>query len=226
LTVRTLIVDDDVATRVGVRTILGSEPDIEVVGEADSAMEAVALAQEIAPDVVLMDIRLPDLDGIEATRRIVGAAANESSGPRVIVLTTFDVDEYAYQSMRAGASGFLLKRTPAEELVDAVRAVANGDTLPLPTRTRDLIRRFTSNTDSTGTERFHPPLTNREVEVLVLIARGHSNQEIADNLFLSLDTVKTHVKHIYTKCGARDRAHAVIAAYESGLVSRQGERPT
>jgi DNA-binding NarL/FixJ family response regulator len=213
---RVLVVDDDVPTRVGIRAILSAEPDFEVVGEAETAAQAVALAAQEAPDVVLMDIRLPDLDGIEATRRIV--AADGSTPPKVIVLTTFDFDEYVYQSLRAGASGFLLKRTRAEDLVATVRAVAAGDRQPISDVTWRHLAALVEPGGQRHTHRFSERLTSREVDVLVLIARGYSNQEIADQLTVSLETVRTHVKHIYAKCGAQDRAQAVIAAYESGLV--------
>ena len=221
--IRTVVVDDDVPTRVGVRTILSSEPGIEVVGEAANASQAIALVRDLEPDVVLMDVQLPDLDGIEATRRIIESARDEANAPRVIVLTTFDFDEYVYRSLRAGASGFLLKRTRAEDLVEAVRVVADGNSLPLPDRLHDLIARFTAPMDHGVRLDFRSPLTSREAEVLVLIARGYSNQEIADRLVLSLDTVKTHVKHVYFKCRARSRAQAVIVAYESGLIIRSDE---
>jgi DNA-binding NarL/FixJ family response regulator len=212
--IRVLIVDDDVPTRVGLRTILSSDPELDVVGEATGGAQACELAEELAPDIVLMDIQLPDLNGIEATRRIVGSSIDEK--PRVIMLTTFEVDDYIYASMRAGASGFLLKRTRAEELIEAVRTVAEGSALPAPTATRQLIATYTER----GTTPIAVPLTPRESDVLVLIAEGLSNQEIAGELSVSHETVRTHVKHIYAKTGARDRAQAVIAAYESGLVPR------
>ena len=221
--IRTVVVDDDVPTRVGVRTILSSEQGIEVVGEAANASSAIALVREVEPDVVLMDVQLPDLDGIEATRQIIQSARDSANAPRVIVLTTFDFDEYVYRSLRAGASGFLLKRTPAEDLVEAVRVVADGSSLPLPDRLHDLIARFTAPVDDHFRRDFRSPLTSREAEVLVMIARDYSNQEIADRLVVSLDTVKTHVRHVYAKCGARSRAQAVIVAYESGLIVRSDE---
>jgi DNA-binding NarL/FixJ family response regulator len=221
--IRTVVVDDDVPTRIGVRTILSSEPGIEVVGEAPNASLAMALVRDVEPDVVLMDVQLPDLDGIEATRRIIASARDEAKVPRVIVLTTFDFDEYVYRSLRAGASGFLLKRTRAEDLVEAVRVVADGNSLPVPQRLRDLIEHFTAPSDNRIGVDARLPLTGREAEVLILIASGFSNQEIADRLVLSLDTVKTHVKHVYVKCHVRDRAQAVIAAYESGLMIRSDE---
>jgi DNA-binding NarL/FixJ family response regulator len=217
-----LIVEDDVPTRIGLDTILSAEPDIEVVGHAATGIEACTLADDLAPDVVLMDIQLPELDGIEATRRITGGD-QQAPTPRVIVVTTYDFDEYVYRSLRAGASGFLLKRTRAEELVDAIRTVASGDALPLAATTRGLIADFASRESSNASEwRGVSALTDREAEVLTLVARGLSNDEIADRLTLSIETVKTHVKHVYTKLGTRDRAQAVIAAYETGLVSPGG----
>jgi DNA-binding NarL/FixJ family response regulator len=219
---RVLIVEDDVATRIGLDTILSAEPDIEVIGHAATGVEACSLADELAPDVVLMDIQLPELDGIEATRRIT-AGDDTTARPRVIVVTTYDYEEYVYRSLRAGASGFLLKRTRAEDLVDAVRTVAGGDALPLASTTRRLIADFASRTSAAGMEwKAVSALTEREAEVLTLVARGLSNDEIAERLTLSTETVKTHVKHVYTKLGTRDRAQAVIAAYESGLVSPGG----
>jgi DNA-binding NarL/FixJ family response regulator len=217
--VRVLLVDDDELTREGVAMILSSEPGLDVVGQAADAPEAYTMIEDLAPDVVLMDVQLPGVDGIEATRRITAASGNGT--PRVIVLTTFDLDVYAYRSMLAGASGFLLKRVPAEDLIDAVRAVADGNALPLPERTTDLISRYA--TIERKAPRFLPALTDRETEVLVLLARGLSNEEIARELSVSVETVRTHVKHVYAKAGARDRAQAVIAAYESGLVGPHPE---
>jgi len=214
---RVLVVDDDVLTRVGVRTILSSEPGFEVVGEAATGTEAVELAAALRPDVVLMDVQLPDEDGIAATRQILDAGTDSSPAPRVIVLTTFDYDEYVFRSLQAGASGFLLKRTRAEELVDAVRTVAQGNALPAPARTRALIAAFASAPPDRSLSQFAEELTGREAEVLALVARGLSNAEIAQTLGLSIETIRTHVKHVYMKTGARDRAHAVIIAYESGL---------
>jgi len=215
---RVLIVEDDVATRIGIETILSAESDIEVVGHATTGLEGCRLVEDLAPHVVLMDIQLPELDGIEATRRITAGDASEPRA-RVIVLTTYDSEEYVFRSLRAGASGFLLKRTRAEELVDAVRVVAAGDALPMARSTQRLIEGFASAQGSSGEWAGVQALTERESEVLTLVARGYSNDEIARHLHLSPETVKTHVKHVYTKLGSRDRAQAVIAAYESGLVS-------
>jgi DNA-binding NarL/FixJ family response regulator len=223
LTTRVLIVDDDVPTRVGLVTILSGESDIEVVGEAANGRDACTLAIDLEPDVVLMDVQLPELDGIEATR-LITANTTRTKTPRVIVLTTFDLDEYAYKSLRVGASGFLLKRTRAEDLIDAVRVVAEGEELPMPATTRRLIANLSAQQSAHEREwRAIDDLTDREQQVLVFIARGYSNQEIAGELTLSVDTVKTHVKRVYAKLGARDRVHAVIAAYESGLVTRRSD---
>ena len=216
--IRVLIVDDDVPTRIGLRTILSSDPAIEVVGEAVTGVDACALATELEPDVVLMDVQLPELDGIEATRRIT--SSDGADPPRVIVLTTFDLDEYAYRSLAAGASGFLLKRTRAEDLIGAVRTAADGTALPMPAAIKSLIERYAGRGGERPTSTFTPPLSPREADVLVLIARGLSNAEIAEELHVGLETVRSHVKHVYTKAGVRDRAQAVIAAYESGLVPR------
>jgi DNA-binding NarL/FixJ family response regulator len=216
--IRVLIVDDDVATRVGLRAIMGAAPDITVVGESGSAEDAYEQISQVAPHVVLMDVQLPGADGITATERITARA--DDDGPRVIMLTTFEIDDYVFRSLRAGASGFLLKRARAEDLTDAVRSVASGNALPAPTLTRRLIERFavTSGSRSSAVR----SLTDREREVLLLVAGGRSNQEIASDLGISLDTVKSHVKHIFTKLGVRDRSQAVIAAYESALVVAGG----
>jgi len=217
--IRLLIVEDDVTTRIGLRAIFAAEPDVAVVGECADGEEACRLADELAPDVVLMDVQLPQLDGIEATLRIVSDAAPDTHVPRVIVLTTFALDEYAYRSLEAGASGFLLKRTRAEEIVQAVRDAATGDALPTPSLTRSLIKRYAEINTAPFHRRSVRTLTEREVQVLELIAQGCSNLEITERLAISLDTVKSHVKHVFTKLQVRDRAQAVIAAYESGLVS-------
>jgi DNA-binding NarL/FixJ family response regulator len=217
--IRLLIVEDDVPTRIGLRAIFDAEPDIAVVGECADGEEACRMAKELGPDVVLMDVQLPQLDGIEATRRIVADAPPDTHVPRVIVLTTFALDEYAYRSLEAGASGFLLKRTRAEEIVQAVRDAAAGDALPTASLTRPLIKRYAEINAAPFHGRSVRTLTEREVQVLELIAQGCSNVEIAQRLAISLDTVKSHVKHVFTKLRVRDRAQAVIAAYESGLVS-------
>jgi DNA-binding NarL/FixJ family response regulator len=213
--IRVLIADDQALVRGGFRMILDSQKDLEVVGEAADGVEALAKAEELRPDVVLMDIRMPELDGIEATRRLV---TGEES-PRVLILTTFDLDEYVYEAMNAGASGFLLKDVRPEQLADAVRVVAAGDALLAPAITRRLIEEFVRRRPpGSGTPRELAELTARELEVLKLLARGLSNAEIASTLFLSEATVKTHVTHVLAKVGLRDRVQAVVLAYESGLV--------
>jgi len=215
--IRALVADDQQAVRAGFAALLETQPDITVVATAANGEEAVQQNQEHRPDIVLMDIRMPVLDGIAATRQM--CAPPRDARPRVLVLTTFDLDEYVYDALQAGASGFLLKDAPPERLFEAVRVVAAGDALLAPAVTRRLIAEFA---------RLRPPqrtrpdeldaLTRRELEILSLIAAGLSNNEIAYRLVLSNDTVKTHVSHILRKLGLRDRAQAVVAAYESGLV--------
>jgi DNA-binding NarL/FixJ family response regulator len=213
--IRVLIADDQALLRGGFRMILESQKDIEVVGEAADGREALERARALEPDVVLMDIRMPELDGLEATRRLMGG----DDGPRVLILTTFDLDEYVYEAMKAGASGFLLKEVRPEQLADAVRAVAAGETLVAPTITRRLIEEFVSRRPpGSGTPEQVSELTERELEVLKLVARGLSNAEIAATLFLSEATVKTHVTHVLGKLGLRDRVQAVVLAYECELV--------
>jgi DNA-binding NarL/FixJ family response regulator len=216
-TTRVLIVDDDVPTRIGLRSILDAEPGLDVVGEAADGREACNLADSLEPDVVLMDVRMRTMDGITATRTIT-SEAHSLDRPRVIVLTTFDHDEYVYGALRAGASGFLLKRTPAEELVEAIRTVANGEALLTPEATKRLVADFAKQSHAPARDAMNW-LTTREREVLVLIAHGLTNREIANSLNLSLETIKTHVKRIFTKIGVHDRAQAVIAAYEARLVA-------
>jgi DNA-binding NarL/FixJ family response regulator len=211
--IRVLLADDHALVRAGFRMILKAEPAIDVAGEASDGSEAVTLARELAPDVVLMDVRMPVMDGIEATRRI----AFEQDGPRVLVLTTFDLDEYVYEALRAGASGFLLKDAPEEQLVAGIRIVADGGSLFAPAVTRRLIERFA------GLRPAAPPpaleeLTARELQVLRLVARGLSNAEIAARLVVSEHTVKTHVARILQKLDLRDRVQAVVLAYETGVV--------
>jgi DNA-binding NarL/FixJ family response regulator len=213
--IRVLIADDQALVRGGFRMILEAQEDIEVVGEAGDGREAIAKAKELQPDVVLMDIRMPDLDGLEATRRLVGA----NGAPRILMLTTFDLDEYVYEAMKAGASGFLLKEVPPEKLADAVRVVAAGETLLAPAITCRLIEEFVRRPPpGSGAPAELSELTERELEVLKLLARGFSNAEIASSLVVSEATVKTHVTHILTKLRVRDRVQAVVLAYESGLV--------
>ena len=211
-----LIVDDQALVRAGFRMILEAEEDVEVVGEAADGREAVAEAQRLKPDVVLMDVRMPEMDGIEATRRLL---ADDGAATKVVMLTTFDMDEYVYDALRAGASGFLLKDVPPEQLVAGIRAVASGDALLAPSVTRRVIEEFVRRPPASV--RTLPPklseLTTRELEVLKLIARGLSNAEIAKQLFVSETTVKTHVAHVLTKLDLRDRVQAVVLAYEIGL---------
>ncbi len=216
VSVRVLIVDDQALVRTGFRMILEAETDIEVVGEAPDGAQAIEEALRLEPDVVLMDVRMPELDGIEATRRLL---SNGASSTKVVMLTTFDMDEYVYDALRAGASGFLLKDVPPEQLIDGIRAVANGDALLAPSITRRLIEEFV-RAAPTRTEQPAglAELTSREVEVLRLIARGFSNAEIAKELFVSETTVKTHVAHVLMKLDVRDRVQAVVLAYESGIV--------
>lgn len=212
--IRILIADDEALVRSGLRAILGAEPDIEVVGEAADGAEALSLSRSLAPDVLLMDVRMPGLDGIAATRRVL---AGVSPPPRVLVVTTFGNDEYVYEALRAGATGFLLKRAGAEQLVQAVRTVAAGESLLFPEAVRELVAAH--GVRGRKPEPFPVPLTAREQEVLRLIARGHTNSEIAAELGLGGETVKTHVGAVLSKLGARDRTQAVIAAYESGFIT-------
>ena len=217
-----LIVDDQALVRAGFRMILEAEQDIQVVGEAADGREAVAEARRLRPDIVLMDVRMPDVDGIEATRRLLG---DDGAAVKVVMLTTFDMDEYVYDALKAGASGFLLKDVPPEQLVDGIRAVASGDALLAPSVTRRVIEEFVRRPpDSVRTA---PPelaeLTARELEVLKLVARGLANAEIAKELFISETTVKTHVAHVLMKLKLRDRVQAVVFAYESGLVLPGGD---
>ncbi|MGH3901344.1 MAG: response regulator [Pseudonocardiaceae bacterium] len=213
--IRVLIADDQALLRGSLRVLLETEPDLLVVGEAATGAEAVDVVQVQSPDVVLMDVRMPVMDGIEATRRITA----HRHAPRILVLTTFDLDEYVYSALRAGASGFLLKDTPPEQLLDAVRVVASGEALLAPTVTRRLITEFIRHPQPAQ----HPAstlagITDREREVLTLIARGLSNSEIEHHLHLSRGTVKTHIGRLLAKLDARDRAQLVIVGYETGLV--------
>jgi DNA-binding NarL/FixJ family response regulator len=219
--IRVLIADDQVLLRGSLRLLVDSAPDLSAIGEAGTGAEAVELAAAEKPDVILMDIRMPGMDGIEATRRITTAAA--TAGTRILVLTTFDLDEYVFAALRAGASGFLLKDTPPGDLLAAIRVVAAGDALLSPSITRQLIGEFArqpaAHAMATLTE-----LTDREREVLTLIGLGLSNTEIAARLYVSMSTTKTHIGRLLMKLGARDRAHLVIAAYEAGLVRPAGPR--
>jgi DNA-binding NarL/FixJ family response regulator len=216
VSIRVVIADDQAMVRKGFRLLLEDEPDIEVVGEAADGHEAIAAARRLRPDVTLMDIRMPNLDGLEATRRLL---AGTEAPTRVLILTTFELTEYVYKALRAGASGFLIKDAPAEQLIDAVRIVAAGDALLSPSVTRRVIEEFARLPAPSPDP---PPalqaLTAREIEVLRLIAKGLSNPEIAETLVLSGTTVKTHVSHVLMKLDLRDRVQAVVFAYESGLV--------
>jgi DNA-binding NarL/FixJ family response regulator len=216
--VKVLLVDDQALVRVGFRMILEAEEGIEVVGEAGDGAEAVEAVRALTPDVVLMDVRMPVLDGIGATREIL---RDRTRGPHILILTTFDLDEYVYEALRAGASGFLLKDTPPEELVEAIRVVARGDALLSPTITRRVIEEFVRRPPDSVRR---PPeqlaeLTARELEILRLVARGLSNAEIAKEAFVSETTVKTHVARILMKLSLRDRVQAVVFAYEHGVVT-------
>ncbi|HEX6674558.1 MAG TPA: response regulator transcription factor [Actinomycetes bacterium] len=215
MTIRVLIADDQALVRAGFRMIIDAQEDMEVVAEAGDGVEAVDRSRHTLPRVVLMDIRMPAMDGIEATRRLT---APGSSAPRVVILTTYDLDEYVFDALAAGASGFLLKDVPPEDLVRAIRVAAEGEALLAPTVTRRLIEQFARGRPAAPDASRLEPLTDREVEVLRLLARGLSNAEIAGTLFLGESTVKTHVGHILDKLRLRDRVQAVIAAYEAGLV--------
>ena len=221
MSVRVLLADDEQLVRAGFRLILESEPDLEVIGEAGNGAEAVELTRMLDPDVVLMDIQMPEVNGLEATRQIAALGREETS--RVLILTTFELDEYVYEALRAGASGFLLKRTRAADLVAGIRVVAGGEALLAPSVTRRLIDQFAQRPvveriDAKALDQ----ITEREREVLALVARGHSNAEIAELLVLSEGTVKTHIKRIFMKLNLRDRTQAVIFAYDVGLVEPKG----
>lgn len=210
--IRVLIADDQALVRSGFAYIIDAQADMEVVGEAEDGLAAIELARHLDPDVVVMDIRMPQVDGIEATRRIIRAG----SSAKVLVLTTFDLDEHLYAAMTAGASAFLLKDAPPEQLVAGIRMVAAGEALVAPAITRRLIERFVERGQPDS--QLLATLTDREREILALVARGHTNGEIADGLHLADATVKTHVSRVYAKLGVRDRAQAVVVAYEEGLV--------
>ncbi len=217
MTIRVLLVDDQALVRAGFAMVLGSQPDLIVAGEAEDGAAAVRLAREVPADVMVMDVRMPGLDGVAATREICQAAER----PRVLILTTFDLDEYAFAALRAGASGFLLKSAPPEELLYAIRSVHNGDSVVAPSTTRRLIGRFLPHLPAAPDSKDHADLaelTAREREVLAEVGSGLSNTEIAALLHISEATVKTHVGHIMAKLGLRDRIQAVVYAYETGLV--------
>ena len=220
--IRVVLADDQPLVRTGLRMILSAVDDIEVVGEAADGAEAISVCAELSPDVALMDVRMPHVDGIDATRAVTAT----DSPPKVLVLTTFDLDDVVYEALRAGASGFLLKDAPEERLITAIRVVADGGSLFAPSVTRALIAEFAQRTRTSPTASVDR-LTERETEVLVQIARGLSNAEIAETLFVTENTVKTHVARILMKLGLRDRVQAVVLAYECGLVTpAQPGRPT
>ena len=231
MTIRVLVVDDDTLVRAGLRMMIETQEDLVVAGEAATGEDAVALALELQPDVVLMDVRMPGMGGIEATRRITSAPYVDggSDPPRVVILTTFEIDQYVYEAVRAGASGFLLKRTPPEDLLAGIRTIAEGDALLSPSVTRRLMREFARATTVAGrptdvSNRDLSQLTTREREVLVHIGHGLANREIAQELNLGESTVKTHVKRILMKLALRDRVHAVVYAYETGLLAPREQR--
>jgi DNA-binding NarL/FixJ family response regulator len=217
MTVRVLIADDQHLVRTGLKVILDSEPDIEVIAEATHGREAVSMTRELRPDVAMMDIRMPELDGIEATRQIT--AHNREPRTRVLMLTTFDLDEYVFEALRAGASGFLLKDVPATQLAEAVRMIAAGDALLAPTITRLLIEQFVATMPVAPPPPGLDELTPRELEVFRLVAKGMSNAEIAAELVIGEATVKTHLARLLMKLNLRDRIQAVVLAYETGVIS-------
>ncbi|GAA3497464.1 response regulator transcription factor [Streptomyces prasinosporus] len=221
MTIRVMLVDDQVLLRTGFRMVLAAQPDMEVVAEAGNGVEALEALRSTVVDVVLMDVRMPKLDGVETTRRICA----DTDPPKVLILTTFDLDEYAFSGLKAGASGFMLKDVPPGELLAAIRAVHSGDAVVAPSTTRRLLDRFAPMLPGTGGRPEHKELerlTEREREVMVLVAQGLSNGEIAARLVLSEATVKTHVGRILTKLGLRDRVQVVVLAYETGLVRAGG----
>jgi DNA-binding NarL/FixJ family response regulator len=214
---RVVLVDDEDLIRAGLRAIIDAEPDLSVVGEASDGAAAITTIRSLVPDVVLMDVRMPALDGLQATRRVL---ESEGPAPKIVVLTTFENDDYVYEALRSGASGFLLKRASPDTLVQAIRVVARGDSLLFPAAIRDLAARRSPDRRQPPTrDDFTRRLTEREAEVLRLMARGLSNAEIASHLVVSLETVKTHVGNVLAKVSARDRTQAVIAAYESGFIT-------
>lgn len=222
--IRVIIVDDQAMVRAGFAALLAAQSDIDVVGEAPDGLRGVEVCRATHPDVVLMDVRMPELNGLEAAQQLLDPPPGVTHRPKVLMLTTFDVDDYVYEALRVGASGFLLKDAPPADLIGAVRVVAGGEALLAPSVTRRLIAEFARLRQPGRTSRSRPSarlngLTERETEVLGLVARGHSNSEIAGSLFLAEQTVKTHVSRIFTKLDLRDRAQAVIFAYESGLIA-------
>ena len=225
MTIRVMLVDDQALLRTGFRMVLSAQQDMEVTAEASDGAEALSVLRTTPVDVVLMDVRMPNVDGVEATRRICEEGEGGPGDPKVLILTTFDLDEYAFSALKAGASGFMLKDVPPADLLDAIRAVRSGDAVVAPSTTRRLIDRFSSVLPATASEPLAEELerlTEREREVLTLIAQGLSNGEIAARLVLSEATVKTHVGRILAKLGLRDRVQAVVLAYETGLVRAGG----
>lgn len=223
MTLSVLLADDAAMVRAGFAALLDAQPDVRVVGQATTGGEAVAQAARLRPDVVLMDVRMPEMDGIEATRRISAPSFPASPPPRILMLTTFDIDDYVHDALQAGASGFLLKDASPEELVHAVRVVAAGDALLSPGITRRMIEQFAARRPRAPRDAaLLTQLTDREREVLMLIAQGRSNKEVGEELFISDHTVKTHVGRLLTKLGVRDRVQLVILAYDNGLVSPLG----
>jgi DNA-binding NarL/FixJ family response regulator len=220
MSIRVLVADDQSMVRAGFRMLLGGEPDIEVVAEASNGVEAVDKAARFRPTVVLMDIRMPELDGLQATRRILAA----DDATRILILTTFDLDEYVYEALRAGASGFVLKDDPPEQLLAAIRVVAGGDALLSPAITKRVIKQFARIPDP-APRRELDDLTERELDVFRLIARGLSNAEIGRELYISDTTVKTHITHILQKLNLRDRVQAVVLAYQTGVFATDSQRP-
>jgi DNA-binding NarL/FixJ family response regulator len=217
MTISVLLADDDELTRTGLRLIIESDPDLLVVGEAGDGLQAIHLARSLNPNLVLMDIRMPNVDGLEATRQIVAGGGDDH--PRVLILTTFELDDYVFGALRAGASGFLLKRSSPEELTAGIKIVAAGESLLAPSVTRRLIEEFVRQpSPATVTGAPLEELTGREREVLALVGAGLSNSEIASHLYISEATVKTHIKRILMKLGIRDRVQAVVVAYEAGLI--------
>ncbi|OII65884.1 response regulator transcription factor [Streptomyces sp. CC77] len=221
MTIRVIIVDDQAMVRAGFAALLSAQPDIDVVGEAPDGRAGVQVGRSSHPDVVLMDVRMPEMDGLAAARELLNPPPGVTHRPKVLMLTTFDVDDYVYEALRAGASGFLLKDAPPADLISAVRVVAGGEALLAPSVTRRLIEDFAAQRPASRRARSVRlnGLTPRETEVLELVARGLSNQEIAERLVLAEQTVKTHIGRVLAKLGLRDRAQAVVFAYESGLVT-------
>jgi DNA-binding NarL/FixJ family response regulator len=218
MTIKVIVVDDQALVRAGFRVLIDSADDLEVLGEASNGQEALDLVDATSPDVVLMDIRMPVMDGIEATRQILSGHAGDN--PRVLILTTFDLDEYVYAALRAGASGFLLKDTPPDEMLAAIRVIAEGNALLAPSVTRRLISDFAKREiKASGSTKAIDTLTEREREVFALVAEGKSNQELANELHMSTATAKTHVSRVLMKLNARDRAQLVVIAYESGFIT-------